>query len=111
MNESGVPGEWLAMAAATSVGHLKGLGLTDHQLAAIDWLLFENKKTKLLIPRNGDKPPAKPLTFMCGCGCGETVRTTYRTKRPKYKNAAHRDRAYRRRKGMVKGVRLQPVMV
>lgn len=103
MAESGLPGEWLALVAATSVGHLKGLGLTEHQLAAIDWLLFENKKTKLLIPRNGHKPPAKPITFMCACGCRTIVKTTYTTKRPKYLDRNHRSRAYRRRKGMVKG--------
>jgi hypothetical protein len=42
--------------------------------------------------------PVKRGCFECRCGCGLSFEATYRTRHPRYLNAAHRMRAYRARK-------------
>jgi hypothetical protein len=58
----------------------------------------ENPRFKLLEPPERASYQEKPLTFLCQCGCGETVPYLYTTgRKPRYKNASHRQRAWRKR--------------
>lgn len=53
-------------------------------------------------PRGLPKPKPKTGEFVCKC-CGELFVTEWVTRRPHYKNAAHRNRAYRLRKAKKEG--------
>jgi len=64
----------------------------------LGWALSQRPRVRLLAdpPRERDYQP-KPYTFICQCGCGETVTRSYITgRKPIYKDAAHRERVYRR---------------
>lgn len=84
---------WIAFATRRDVADVMALGLTPRQIETLGRWLSENK---LLNP-----PTLQPLKlgrFVCQCGCGETFEREYRTKKPLYRNAAHKARAYRARR-------------
>lgn len=81
---------WLAYATRLDEASIIALMLTDKQLINIGYHLSLN--TLLNPPR---ERKLKAITFMCACPCNQMHSTTYRTKKPKYINAAHRQRAAR----------------
>ncbi len=84
---------WIAFATRRDVGDVLALGLSANQIATLGAWLSQNA---LLNPPA--LAPMKTGEFVCACGCGETFTAQYRTKRPKYRNAAHKARAYRARR-------------
>jgi len=84
--------EWIAYATRRPLAHILALDLTPAQAATLGTWLSENK---LLNPPK--RAPLRPIRVLCQCGCGEWFDALYKTSRPKYKNATHRQRAYRAR--------------
>lgn len=85
--------QWLAYVMRADVEDVHEIGLTHDQLVTIGAAIAGANVT--LIPIN-PQPKDKRITVTCACGCGETFVTTYRTKRPKFKNEAHRRRYWRK---------------
>ena len=83
---------WIAFATRRDVADVLALGLSVEQLATLGGWLSQNA---LLNPPA--LVPMKTGEFTCAC-CGEKFTATYRTKRPKYKDKAHKARAYRARR-------------
>lgn len=83
---------WIAFATRRDVGDVLSLGLSADQIATLGAWLSQNA---LLNPPA--LAPMKTGEFVCAC-CGEKFTATYRTKRPKYKDKAHKARAYRARR-------------
>lgn len=86
--------QWLAWSARLSLEEVEELRLSPGQTKAIAKGLESNR---LLNPPKPATHPLKRAWFQCAC-CGEWFEATYRTAKPRYKNAAHRQRAQRRRK-------------
>lgn len=68
----------------------------DDQLVMLGQWIASNK---LLNPPVGKRPGRKMLLVKCKCGCGEIFEADYRTKKPMFKNEAHRQRYWRKRNG------------
>lgn len=105
-----IAAQWIASATGMSLADVRDLGLTPDQVRAIGAGLAANPSLSFW----RYEPQWKTGTFVCACGCGETFEARYRTKKPKYKNQAHRQRYYRRRKreqtlAAVEAARGQPV--
>jgi hypothetical protein len=90
--------QWVAYAARRPVEDIASLlsALPDGDLVRLGRLL---EKSKLLNPPR--HRPVKNLTFVCRCGCGQLVTRQYRTCKPLYKNDAHKQRYYRRKKKLL----------
>lgn len=85
--------EWLAWVAKMSVEDVdRRLPLTDEQWSILGEYLSKNQ---LLNPPK--ERHVKMGTFVCQCGCGERFTAAYVTRRPKFKNNAHRMRYWRRK--------------
>lgn len=84
--------KWMMWACGMSWEQLCDLELDTRQLEIIGQALADNK---LLNPPKVER--IKRATFVCHCGCGESFVAEYKTKHPKYKNDAHKRRAYRQR--------------
>lgn len=84
--------QWLAYVMKADVDQVHEIGLTPDQLVTIGTAIQSANVT--LIP---DRPHIKEkrIAVACACGCGEVFIATYRTKRPKFKNEAHRRRYWR----------------
>jgi len=85
--------QWISYATKQPVDRVLALGLTADQIVMLGGALASNP---LINPPV--KKPLKQGEFVCACGCGETFEAEYRTSKPKYKNAAHKARAYRARR-------------
>jgi hypothetical protein len=83
---------WIAFATRRGIDDVMALGLTPRQIETLGRWLAENR---LLNPPA--LVPMKTGEFTCAC-CGEKFTAQYRTKRPKYKDKAHKARAYRARR-------------
>lgn len=90
--------EWIAFAAARSTDEILALDLNADQILTLGYWLSENRRLDLLAPPKPNQIPQKTGELVCHCGCGETFTATWRTARPKYKNGAHKMRAYRARR-------------
>ena len=84
--------QWLAYVMRADLDYVHEIGLTHDQLVAIGAAIAGANVT--LIPIN-PQPKEKRIAVTCACGCGETFIATYRTKRPKFMNEAHRRRYWR----------------
>ena len=84
--------QWLAYVMRADLDYVHEIGLTHDQLVTIGAAIAGANVT--LIP---DRPHIKEkrIAVACACGCGEVFIATYRTKRPKFKNEAHRRRYWR----------------
>jgi hypothetical protein len=94
-----IAGQWIAWAAGLSLEQLEALELTDSQVRIIGRGMARNR---LLNPPK-KKPVRKWGVFRCQCGCGEYFEAQYTTRKPWYKNEAHRMRAYRARRAAREG--------
>jgi len=84
--------QWLAYVMRANVDHVHEIGLTHDQLVTIGAAIAGANVT--LIPERS-KIEDKRIAVACACGCGEVFIATYRTKRPKFLNEAHRRRYWR----------------
>jgi len=85
--------EWIAFTARRDAALIWALELEEDQYLKLGRWFAENR---LLNPPR--RLPEKIITQKCKCGCGQTFTTTYKTRKPKYINDTHRQRAYRARK-------------
>lgn len=90
--------EWIAYATRLDVRDVLALGLTAHQLTTLGAALASNTRLNLLAPPPPSRRQKKTAQVACQCGCGTVFTAEYVTKKPQYLNAAHRQRAYRRRR-------------
>jgi len=94
--------EWIAFAAdltPSNVGKAFAQADVPEELVkGLGYAIANRSRIAMLAPPPGKRTyDPKPYTFVCECGCGETVTVNYVTgRKPKYKNAAHRERVYRR---------------
>jgi hypothetical protein len=86
--------QWLAWSMRATIQDVEALRLSPGQTKVIATGLANNQ---LLNPPKPATHPLKVGRFQCWC-CGEWFEATYRTAKPRYKNAAHRQRAQRARK-------------
>lgn len=86
--------QWIAYATRLPIDHVHAIGLDADQLVVIGAALAKNPVINL--PDRTRRPDLKTGEFVCACGCGERFTAQYRTKRPQYKNEAHRQRYWRR---------------
>ena len=89
--------QWIAFATQLPIDHVHEIGLEADQLVMIAAALAQNPLFNFADRRRQKLPDLKTGEFVCACGCGERFTAQYRTKRPKYKNEAHRQRYWRRR--------------
>jgi hypothetical protein len=89
--------QWLTVVTDKQPEDILGLGLSEQQLTNLAWMLHDNPRVKLLFNPGSSVAGVKLHRFVCQCGCGQFVEREYRTRRPRYKNNAHRDRAKYRR--------------
>jgi hypothetical protein len=83
---------WIAYAAGRrSHDEIRDLGMTDEQLVTLGQWFAANP---IISPYARRKAELKHGVFKCRCGCGERFEATWKTRRPSYKNHAHRQRAY-----------------
>lgn len=90
--------EWIAYATKLDVRDVLALRLTSHQLVTLGGALADNARLNLLAPPPPSRRKTKTAQVACMCGCGTVFEARYSTKKPKYLNAAHRQRAYRKRR-------------
>lgn len=83
--------EWISYATRKPVEDIVQLGLDDHQVQKLGAWLEHNR---LLNPPVGEVKK-KLVMVACKCGCGERFLAEYTTKRPQFKNEAHRIRYWR----------------
>ena len=81
---------WIAFATKLSLEEVAALHLAKTTASKIGQKLSENK---LLNPPK--ERHLKTIIFKCACPCGQVCTRTYKTKKPKYINDAHKQRAQR----------------
>jgi hypothetical protein len=86
--------QWISYATKQPLDQVLEL-LDDDQLVTLGKWLSKNKL--LNPPKSNTKKHVGE--FMCKCGCGETFTAEYTTKRPQFKNEAHRMRYWRAKQG------------
>ena len=86
--------QWIAYVTQLPIDHVHEIGLDDRQLMTLGAALAN---ADLVVRPSQPRIGIKTGEFVCACGCGERFTAEYRTKRPKYKNEAHRQRYWRRR--------------
>lgn len=84
--------QWLAYVMRSHPDHVHEIGLTEDQLVTIG-AAIANANVALIPER--PQLTDKRIAVVCMCGCGEVFTATYRTKRPKFLNEAHRRRYWR----------------
>lgn len=87
--------QWIAYAGKVPVDTVLALDLNYEQLVTLGSWLANNPLINP--PMNRVAKSVKRNVFQCQCGCGESFVATWRTSKPKYKDAAHKQRAYRKR--------------
>lgn len=84
-----VGAQWLAYVARRPVVDIVSMFDDDQLVSLGKWL----SKNKLLNP---PRPTRKKWgVFVCKCGCGESFKAQYTTKKPQFMNEAHRQRYWR----------------
>lgn len=96
---------WIAYATKRDEATIETWQMTDRQMEYMGRALKENK---LLNPPRSRK--RKRIAFICACPCRQAIVTTYTTKKPTYKNKAHKQRALRERGRQRANVEGRPIM-
>lgn len=97
--------EWLGLSPATRKQVIDQNMLAFAGGFAIGKSLSGNIMSNRPDPRTLPKPKPKHAMFLCQCGCNEMFEATWTTAKPKYKDNAHKQRAYRRRVKAAKAIK------